>query len=60
MGSEVPAPRHHAAGGWRRAVMGLLVGVGFGAWVTRVVPADRAWPPEGARELARAWWGSTR
>lgn len=38
-------PRHHAAGGWRRVLMGLLIGAGFGAWVTRVVPVDRSWPP---------------
>ena len=57
MGSEAPAPRQHAAGGWRRAVIGLLVGAGFGAWVTRVVPSDRDWPPEGVRGLARWWQG---
>lgn len=38
-------PRHHTPGGWRRVLFGLLVGVGFGALVTRVVPPDRSWPP---------------
>jgi hypothetical protein len=43
--AQDPQPRHHAPGGWRRALMGVLVGASFGAWVTRVVPADRTWPP---------------
>ncbi|MFA9443882.1 hypothetical protein [Egicoccus sp. AB-alg6-2] len=35
-----PATRHVAAGGWRRAVVGLLVGGLAGALALRVVPRD--------------------
>lgn len=34
------ATRHVAAGGWRRAVVGLLVGGLAGALALRVVPRD--------------------
>jgi hypothetical protein len=37
-----PATRHVAAGGWRRAVVGLLVGAAAGALVALVVPRDDA------------------
>lgn len=40
MSSSVPRPRHHTPGGWRRVVMGLLVGIGLGAWATRVIPRE--------------------
>jgi hypothetical protein len=35
-----PAIRHVAAGGWRRAVVGLFVGAAAGALVALVVPRD--------------------
>lgn len=35
-----PATRHVAAGGWRRAVVGLAVGALAGALVTRFVATD--------------------
>jgi hypothetical protein len=35
-----PATRHVAAGGWRRAVVGLVVGAIAGAAVALVVPRD--------------------
>lgn len=37
-----PATRHVAAGGWRRAVVGLLVGALAGTLALQVVPRD-AW-----------------
>ena len=37
-----PATRHVAAGGWRRAAVGLLVGALAGSLALRVVPRD-AW-----------------
>jgi hypothetical protein len=40
--------RHVAAGGWRRAVVGLLVGALAGAAVALVVPRD-----EGPRRTVR-------
>jgi hypothetical protein len=36
-----PASRHVAAGGWRRAVVGLVVGAVAGALVGLVVPRDQ-------------------
>lgn len=51
MSSSVTQPRHHAPGGWRRVVTGLLVGIGFGAWATRVVPREgRAFRGRGMSE----------
>lgn len=38
--SPVSQPRHHTPGGWRRVVVGLLVGMGFGALATRVIPRE--------------------
>jgi hypothetical protein len=43
-----PAARHVAAGGWRRAVVGLLVGAAAGALVALVVPRE-----EGPRRTVR-------
>jgi hypothetical protein len=43
-----PASRHVAAGGWRRAVVGLVVGLAAGALVALVVPRD-----EGPRRTVR-------
>jgi len=42
-----PATRHVAAGGWRRAVVGLLVGAVAAGLALRVLPPDR--PPGSPR-----------
>lgn len=42
-----PATRHVAAGGWRRAVVGLLVGAVAAGLALRVLPPDR--PNSGPR-----------
>lgn len=43
--AEVRTPHEHArpvaAGGWRRAVLGLVVGAVAGALLARVLPGER-------------------
>jgi hypothetical protein len=38
--------RRVAAGGWRRAAVGLALGVAAGALVAAVTPRDRRTPPD--------------
>ncbi len=37
-------PRHQAPGGWRRVVIGLLLGAGLGSLYLRFLPSDERDP----------------